>query len=168
MGEKETIRDEDVVAITKAEGESSGYIVHSLVEPDGEARAQGKPPFILSSTHKPSLNEQVLTRHSRPLPAQLDSGESHIYVLVSVKSGLGQAELFFETVVEPVVSAVGLKETDYSVIWTQNANTVREFARSILQPNAERGRKQTVLLLSGDGGIVDIVNALLEKGGKSR
>lgn len=65
------------------------------------------------------------------------------------------------------MSAVGLKETDYSVIWTQNANTVREFARSILQPNAERGRKQTVLLLSGDGGIVDIVNALLEKGGKS-
>jgi hypothetical protein len=51
---------------------------------------------------------------------------------------------------------------------TSSAESVVEFARSTLLVAANQGRKQTVLMLSGDGGMVDTINGLLESGHQSR
>jgi hypothetical protein len=52
---------------------------------------------------------------------------------------------------------------------TESSDTVKEFAGGRLREKAHQGVRQTVVLLSGDGGVVDIVNGLMNDGNpKSR
>ena len=89
-------------------------------------------------------------------------GEPNIHVVVSIRSGTWEAESFFHNVVRHVLQAVGLPESDYQLHHTSSERSVIEFATTFLLPIANAGRAQTVILLSGDGGVVDIVNVLLE------
>jgi len=63
-----------------------------------------------------------------------------------------------------VLSIVGLDKTSYQVLKTESSDTVKEFAGGQLRERANQGVAQTVLLLSGDGGMVDIVNGLMNDG----
>ncbi len=90
--------------------------------------------------------------------------ECNIHVLVSTASGTagsGKAAAFCEHVVRPTFAAVGVPAHAYAVHETRSARTIPDFARTVLRPRARRGVAQTVLLLSGDGGVHDIVNGLL-------
>lgn len=62
------------------------------------------------------------------------------------------------------MSLVGLDKTSYQVLRTESSDTVKEFASERLWERANDGVAQTVLLLSGDGGVVDIVNGLMKGG----
>ncbi|KAA6412693.1 MAG: glycogen synthase kinase mutation revertant [Lasallia pustulata] len=101
------------------------------------------------------------------IPAHLsipkgEGGLPNIHVIVSTKSGLCKAKIFCDEIVRPVFSACGLKhDEDYMVHETESVHSVTEFARTLLLPRANKGQRQTVLLLSGDGAVVDIVNVLL-------
>ncbi|MCJ1303585.1 hypothetical protein MMC08_006395 [Hypocenomyce scalaris] len=86
---------------------------------------------------------------------------SNIHVVVSVKSGLCKAKIFCEEIVRPVFSAFGLKDDDYLVHETESEHSITELVRTAFLPRANKGLRQTVLLLSGDGGVVDFVNILL-------
>jgi len=66
-----------------------------------------------------------------------------------------------------VLLAVGITDSQYNVLRTESTESVVDFARTTLLPAANAGKRQTVLLLSGDGGIVDTVNGLLEDGKRS-
>ena len=89
-------------------------------------------------------------------------GEPNIHVVVSIRSGTWEAELFFRNVVQHILQAVGLSKSDYQVHHTSSEKSVIEFTTNLLLPVANAGRAQTVILLSGDGGMVDITNVLLE------
>ena len=89
-------------------------------------------------------------------------GEPNIHVVVSIRSGTWEAELFFRNVVQHVLRAVGLSESEYHVHHTSSERSIIEFTANVLVPGANAGRAQTVILLSGDGGMVDITNVLLE------
>jgi diacylglycerol kinase family enzyme len=84
---------------------------------------------------------------------------SKIYVLVSILSGTQLAKQFFESTVQPLLTELGL-EGNYEVEYTKNANTIIDFTKSVISKNAMQGISQLVMVLSGDGGIVDILNAL--------
>lgn len=91
-----------------------------------------------------------------------EEGLPNIHVVVSVKSGLCKAKVFCDNIVRPVFAACGLKhEEDYIVHETESVRSVTEFARTVLLPRAIKGQPQTILLLSGDGAVFDIVNVLL-------
>jgi diacylglycerol kinase family enzyme len=51
---------------------------------------------------------------------------------------------------------------------TKSAETLRNFAKNTILAGANAGKSQTVLMLSGDGGIVDTINGLLEGKNRSR
>ncbi|KAH8812123.1 ATP-NAD kinase-like domain-containing protein [Xylogone sp. PMI_703] len=165
---EEDIRHEDVIIITAAEDD--GWIEYSLIEEEG-APANGKSPFKLTSTNHDNLSAETLSKHTTNweggIPPQLKPDQNRIHVLISTRSGTGQALSFFETVLEPVLQAVGLQRKDYSVIQTENANSVTEFTKNTLLPSAEKGEKQTLILLSGDGGVAEIINTLMEKTDRS-
>ena len=85
----------------------------------------------------------------------------NLHVVVSIKSGTCKANSFFDHVVHPTLEALGLSEQHYEVHRTTSERFIGDFTRNILLPRANQGIQQTVLLLSGDGGVVDIINALL-------
>jgi diacylglycerol kinase family enzyme len=85
--------------------------------------------------------------------------QSNIYVLVSTGSGHQLAKTIYDSIVSPLLSMVKIR--DFELVYTESARTVSDFAGSTLRPRARAGVPQAVLLLSGDGGVVDLVNHLM-------
>ena len=95
------------------------------------------------------------------IPKNRDGGPN-LHVIVSIRSGTLEAASFFENAVCPVFCALGLSKEDFEVHHTASEQSVTDFASNTLYPRANAGTSQTVLLLSGDGGIVDIINIMLQ------
>lgn len=98
------------------------------------------------------------------LPPHLRLPLEDFHIIISTKSGAEQAAAVFDNILKPVLSTMGLDENSYQVLRTESGDTVKEFASGRLRERANQGVAQTVLLLSGDGGVVDIVNGLMKDG----
>jgi hypothetical protein len=110
-----------------------------------------------------------LTKHLLPnVPQHLNKSTNKLYVLISKLAGTGLAPSFFDVVLQPILLALGFNEEDYSIIRTRTTQSVIDFARSVLLETANGGGRQTVMMLSGDGGLVDTINGLLESNSRSR
>mgnify|MGYP003624082745 CR=1 FL=1 len=102
----------------------------------------------------------VSTAPQQPAPATSLAGELHI--IISIGSGHKQALAFWDNVVAPIlvtISPDGLQTVHQHV--TQSETTILELTRDVFFPAANAGTPQRIILLSGDGGIVDLVNGLL-------
>lgn len=84
-----------------------------------------------------------------------------LYVVVSIGSGTGQAQQYFDNVIKPAFAASGIHESGYYVHTTYSSTSISEFTKALILPRANEGRRQTILLLSGDGGVADTLNVLL-------
>ena len=71
-------------------------------------------------------------------------------------------------VLEPTLFALGLSKDACEVHETLDDETITQLTRSIFLPRANRGIRQTIVLLSGDGGMVDIINVLLSSNTSTR
>lgn len=163
-----SLGDENIITITHIDSRQNEHVIWSLVPVDTASGAK-EPPFTLQSTPATNLPSEFLSRHLlQVLPDHLDLKSTDIYVLISTRSGTGLALDFFNNVLQPLLKAIGLPDSAYTAIQTENAESVKKFAHSTLLVGAHTDRKQTVLLLSGDGGTVDTVNGLLEKGSQAR
>lgn len=89
----------------------------------------------------------------------LHSGFEKIRVVASILSGTQLARPFFETALSPFLEELRLDEK-YEVEFTTSAMTISDLTRDVFLPAALKGIKQLIILLSGDGGIVDILNVL--------
>lgn len=161
---RNVIKTEDIITVTRGE---EGYMVWSLVtstEPDPK-----QLPPKLRATPATTLPQSFQDNHLfKALPAHLDSLQTDVHILISTLSGTGLSPSFYDSILHPILSAVGLKDADYNVVHTGSEDSIKDFVRSVLSVQADQGKKQTVLLLSGDGGIVDAINVLLEGGARSR
>jgi len=83
--------------------------------------------------------------------------DREIHVIVSILSGRHKAQEYYDETLRPLLDDHQLQ---YSTHTTTSAQTIIEICRSLIIPNATQGVKQTIILLSGDGGVVDIVNTL--------
>jgi hypothetical protein len=163
------IKDENVIIVTPAK-EAIAYIIWSLAPAETPSDSTPAPrAFELEITHSINFPQQFLDKHLfKGLPPQLDPKSNEIYVLISTSSGTGLSSSFFDEILQDILRAVGLGESDYNVVRTSSAESVKEFARTTLLAKGNKGEKQTVLMLSGDGGIVDTINELLENEGRSK
>ena len=91
------------------------------------------------------------------------SAPLELTIIVSVKSGTEEGAAFFQDVVQPVLSAIGITQKKYTVHLTDSERWISEYAQNTISPKANAGHAQTVILLSGDGGIVDTINSLFSK-----
>ncbi|KZF21172.1 hypothetical protein L228DRAFT_248944 [Xylona heveae TC161] len=94
------------------------------------------------------------------IPSNADKSPN-LHIIVSILSGTRLAHGFFEDIVQPTLSNLGITPDQYIVHETESAHTVTDLTRSIFLPRAQDGVQQTIILLSGDGGVVDAVNGLL-------
>ncbi|KAE9362717.1 hypothetical protein N431DRAFT_424565 [Stipitochalara longipes BDJ] len=153
------LRDEDIIVATRVDG-SIGHTIFSLASDTGHG------PFELRTTRATLLPQAFLDQYLfNSLPPYLLTDDIH--VLISTLSGIGLAPAFFDDVLHPLLRAIGLADSAYTVTRTKSAESVKEFARSTLLVAANEGKKQTVLMLSGDGGMVDTINGLMESGERS-
>lgn len=157
--EEVSIAIHNIVCILPISGDSdSGYRVLFL-----EAQSESSDPQATSDYARvariktASLPSTLLFRYlCRGLPRHLDSPNVNIHVVISTRSGTGKAKKVFQNVLQPFLSYLGL--TGYEVHETQSAQTITELTRSKFLPCAQLGVHQTIILLSGDGGLVDIVD----------
>ena len=160
------ISDTQVIAILPASSSTDGS-GHQLLYMSSSGSGSNVH-FEFHSLIKDRFSESLLNKsYLSSIPDHLAApkgpeGKPNIHVVVSIRSGTWEAELFFRNVVQHVLQAVGLSEADYKVHHTSSERSVIEFATGLLLPVANSGQAQTVILLSGDGGMVDITNVLLE------
>ncbi|KAK3897596.1 hypothetical protein C8A05DRAFT_38844 [Staphylotrichum tortipilum] len=162
-----SINPKEVVFILRAApGPSSapGYLVYSLLAPP---RQNSDERFVYTVTHLPRLPDDSPLREFLfdSLPAYL-AAPRKVHVVVSTRSGLRQAEGFYADVLAPLLKVVGLEEGDgggYTTTVTKSAETIRELGRELGREGT--AGNATVVLLSGDGGVVDLLNGLDQVGG---
>ncbi|PQE06254.1 glycogen synthase kinase mutation revertant protein [Rutstroemia sp. NJR-2017a BBW] len=163
------IKGEEVLFVTENKGSdgAAGYTIFSLTSID--TTDVKKLPLELKATSASTLPKECLDNYLfRGLPTYLRPAEAQIYVLVSTLSGTGLAPDFYDIVLHRILEAIGVPDSSYTLIRTNSAHSVREFASKELLQRANEGKKQSVLMLSGDGGVVDTINGLLESGDKSQ
>lgn len=160
--------DNDVIVVTKDLGRSNPFTLYAIEPLDDSEGKLNQPPFTLHTISATKLPKAFLDRHLfQALPTHL-SPQKELHVLISRLSGTGLAPNFFETILQPVLTGAGLSTASYNVVRTENAQSVKQYTQSVLLSTANKGQEQTVIMLTGDGGIVDIINGLLESSTRTR
>ncbi|KAK5660565.1 hypothetical protein OQA88_13118 [Cercophora sp. LCS_1] len=156
---------DEIILIRKRPLRIGGYIIYSL--------PSLLPPFQIKSQFASSLPESHLSHLLvTSLPQHLTANP--ITIIVSTKSGLGHALPFWESVLQPLLHGLGILPDDengkdgsesgsdssddgytarYRLIVTESEHTIRDYAAQ--QSNDNNG---LTILLSGDGGVVDLIN----------
>lgn len=84
------------------------------------------------------------------------------HVVVSTASGTGQAQTFYESHLTDTFKSLGFKEQEHFFVhFTKSEETITELTKDVFLPAANAGAVLSIILLSGDGGVVDIINAVL-------
>lgn len=113
------------------------------------------------------MNEAVLRLNDRG-----HHNNPRVHVLLCEQSGTGRAKVFFEQVLEPFLTGLLMlqQNVDFDVHETTDPRDymTRNLARDVLVPAANQGKKRTVIVCSGDGGIVDLLNGPLRQCARER
>ncbi|KAH9883741.1 ATP-NAD kinase-like domain-containing protein [Xylariomycetidae sp. FL2044] len=163
---------DNILFIAREPEESAGYDIVGLEETTGERGTS----FRLSQVRMAQVSQPLLDAFLlHDIPPYLQSSPSrHVHVVVSTRSGTGLALEFFYSVLQPLLGRLGLsmanssgesdsaaispsKPNTYSVVITQAAESIRRFAQK-LGDHVSCGVGHTVILLSGDGGITEMLN----------
>ena len=160
-------------------------VIGVIYEPRGKRKNEVQPQLILRVVTSQSAPETTKMRFSfEALPVTMlpenylsahlisdppdhlfvppnPDGSPNLHIIVSTKSGVGEAQQYFNDVLQEALATLDLDVGAYTVHVTESEKTITEIAERIILPRANNGTPQTIVLLSGDGGIVDTVNVLL-------
>ncbi|KAF7560602.1 hypothetical protein G7046_g3544 [Stylonectria norvegica] len=132
-------------------------------------------PFRLSAIKTTEIPDKLQPYLINEVPEHLRHGSTNeVDIIVSTNSGTGLALKVWQDVLQPLWGVVkshfgeqslpqskGQKpvpsEPGYRAIVTQSSESVREFARELWAPNSA-AKSRTIILLTGDGGVVDLLN----------
>ncbi|KAF9771910.1 hypothetical protein IL306_010419 [Fusarium sp. DS 682] len=144
-------------------GNSAHYLLFILKE----APENKELPFKLSILKTDEIPSELRSLVVAGLPPHLKHGSANehgvtnqVDIIVSIKSGIGQASKVWQDVLQPLWTSVAGDGSDgslYRLIHTESSETIREYAKQ-LWTSDERSKARTIVLLSGDGGVVDLLN----------
>ncbi|TGJ79271.1 hypothetical protein E0Z10_g9503 [Xylaria hypoxylon] len=169
---------EEVICILKKQSPTEDvYEIFSLGQGGQDG---GKPSFALRrlSYARSDDGENEALQHLvdkfliNDLPVYLQPGQRRrVHVIVSTHSGTGLSTQFYNDVLAPLLKAFDLtasgepeqggaeQQSSYHLLITQDAESVKEFSRDLAAPDRdEKNIEHTVVLLSGDGGVIDMLN----------
>ncbi|KAJ5600581.1 hypothetical protein VI817_001618 [Penicillium citrinum] len=147
--EEDQVELNDIICVVPKE---SGHRVLFLKHENTNGDISTQLKYVDISSIPPSL-----TPFWTDIPAYLQ-GPEPIQVVISTRSGTGAARTIFTTLVKPFLEDLNL---NYSIYETKSAQTITELSQSNFLPYASTSTNstpQTILLLSGDGGLVDILD----------
>ncbi|OCK73669.1 hypothetical protein K432DRAFT_387277 [Lepidopterella palustris CBS 459.81] len=159
-GNESAIDGKDIIGVFPTPRQRLTHKVVFVVNPE----KQGDHPDIKSITAI-GLPIDFLQDYESTFPVGIDSeGPPHdifIHIIISTLSGTGKAKDFYNRAIKPVLSYLPLQENQYILHYTQSEKSVTELTAHTILPRANEGTRQRIIILSGDGGIVDIINSLL-------
>ncbi len=91
-----------------------------------------------------------------PLPPHL-SPDHNIHVIISILSGRHEAQSYYTNTLKSILDQHSIPHLVHT---TTSIHSITEFCTTRFIPASIKGVKQTILLLSGDGGVIDIVNTI--------
>ncbi|RMJ24840.1 hypothetical protein PHISP_04285 [Aspergillus sp. HF37] len=138
-----------VVPDSQEQKPGTGYRVLYLQEHDAEQEPRLESVTVTSVP--PALSAHLL----RDTPRHLQN--TAIHVVISTGSGIGRTKSTHHHTVHPLLAHLGL-DTKYVLHETQSPHTITHLTRTSFLPAARAGTPQTIILLAGDGGLVDLVN----------
>lgn len=158
---KGSFTSSNILTLVKTPGTEVQYTIYSTSIPEDSDPSAAVPDVKLVITNVNNPPADFIARHLfQGLPQYLRLIPEDIHIIISSKSGVGKADSFFEEVVKPLLEGVGLEGSHYQVLETQSSESVYKFGSKKLKEKACKSVKQTVILLSGDGGVSDLLNGL--------
>lgn len=176
-GPNDGVSVDTIILILKQTEKDKGFVTCCLKE----APLEADRPFQLLILRSYSVPAGLFQKHqpnrTTPPLAHLSRGENsntQVDIVVSTNSGTNLALPFWETVLHPLrklvrdelgtlSDAAATLSEQGNVHITQNEDSVTDFARTFWSSDAaspnQSSRSRTVVLLSGDGGLVDLLNA---------
>lgn len=173
--ESAKIDSQDVIVITTADDEDrkvisrcsdpSAYVVKHLIkdepeDPDKIGTVDVKCQLsVCTGLPQPFVDRNMLGPAFPYISTGAGTERGIIYLVISNGSGTSQADEFFDKVIQSAFySAI---EPCYIIkpVFTEDERSITILAEAVLN-QANEGSPQLILLLSGDGGIVDILNVL--------
>ncbi|KAL7823003.1 ATP-NAD kinase-like domain-containing protein [Trichoderma gracile] len=163
---KDEAKYQNIVFVLETSGSHStntGYIIALLVEDAENTEHRFRLRLLLADAIPNDLRPyriSGLPDHLRPA-----KGKHDVDVVVSTKSGVGLSLQFWEDVLQPIWGVIEASSSEAesretpNVLITQDAESVRDFARKIGSSEGS-SPSRTIVLLSGDGGIVDLINSI--------
>lgn len=138
-----------VADIPSPDGVSSTVVYVEHDEKDDTALPQVK---IVTARTEPAIQRPAIT----------SGKETH--VIISTGSGTGKAKAFFEGILQPVLGTLFPASHDsFHIHTTESEASVLDLTNEVFFPKANAGTSIRIILLSGDGGVIDLVNGLLSK-----
>lgn len=154
----------DIIAVIKAQE------THQIIatEPPESDKPSSKEPSIpkirivpLEAADFPRVEKLYNVKSLQHITTQPNVPQPNIHVIISTGSGIGLAQDFYTNALSIVLAHLSLSpEIDYTIHTTTSPTSITSLIHSVIAPRANKGVKQRIILLSGDGGVVDIVNAL--------
>jgi hypothetical protein len=137
---------------------------------ENEAKKEpGASPVVLKSFEATELPPDFINDYSvsdafslQTRADKVPAGWPNFHVIVSTASGTGLANDVYEKVVKPLLDHF-LDRKEYGVLVTDSDKAVTRLTDTTILPRANDGQRQSIILLSGDGGVVDLVNGLLRR-----
>ncbi|KAK8042771.1 TRM-domain-containing protein [Apiospora phragmitis] len=139
------------------------YDILSLKE---ETSSDDSVSFRLSHQSATDVPKSLLDKFLvEEAPEHLRAADNRkVHLVVSTSSGMGLALDFYNSVLQPLLGGFGLsaavpgddgdgKSSSLNLVTTRDAQSIREFAASL-----PLGVEHTVVLMSGDGGIMESLN----------
>lgn len=158
---KGSFTSSNILTLVKTPITDVQYTIYSTSIPKDSDPSAAVPDVKLVVTNVNNPPADFIARYLfQGLPQYLRLIPEDIHIIISSKSGAGKADSFFEEVVKPLLEGVGLEGSHYQVLETQSSESVYDFGSKKLKEKACRSVKQTVILLSGDGGVSDLLNGL--------
>ncbi|KAH7380036.1 ATP-NAD kinase-like domain-containing protein [Pyrenochaeta sp. MPI-SDFR-AT-0127] len=156
-GQKSEEQDKETkhFTITLPSPDGTSKVV-ALLEQDEDT---AQPPRLIEVTKHPLENITSTTS------ATHEDRETHI--ILSQGSGHQKASDFFSSVVSPILSALYGPEAlqTFRTHVTESPTSILELVDQVLFPEANGSSRKPlrIILASGDGGVVDLVNGLLKE-----
>ncbi|KAL6881146.1 ATP-NAD kinase-like domain-containing protein [Trichoderma novae-zelandiae] len=148
-----------ILDLSQSASPKPGYLLSLLLEDAESPEDRFRLILLLAEAIPDDLRQYRIS--GLPLHLRPAKGAHEVDVVVSTKSGVGLSLQFWERVLRPLWGVIeqhsceeASRETA-NVLVTQDAESVREFARNI-----GGSPSRTIVLLSGDGGIVDLINSV--------
>lgn len=145
--EDQTIDKRDLVAALPSPDGASSVIVY--VEHSKEDQAA--PPKI-----------KVIKGQSASTSPWAGSSDVETHIIISTKSGTEKAPDFYEDAVKPALATLFPKgHENFLLHHTTSTESILDLTHDVFFPTANAGLSLRIILLSGDGGVIDLVNGLL-------
>ncbi|KAL9089009.1 MAG: hypothetical protein Q9159_002812 [Coniocarpon cinnabarinum] len=122
-----------------------------------------KPPPDLITDFTPSGRSCWQLKHDNDFAGrfrdQIEAGQSPVHVVLSTQSGFGHADKVYENLIKPFLLHNGCAA--HTVHRTTSTDSIGLFCKTLAKPAGEAGKSMMIILVSGDGGVVDLVNGML-------